>query len=153
MSTSSIFSPLAPGEDTTFKNGEKKKVFADFEKEVEEALVAETITHHPPLPTATVAVPEKAVHIHVPFLTPPSVPEYASMFPLNVSSFINKEYFPYIEDVLRMITIQIVIQFMYFLQAPSVSSFFNASFFEILFYIVLGVTTYWLIVKKLIFFV
>jgi hypothetical protein len=71
-----------------------------------------------------------------------------NLYSLYVSKYIGAEYIPYVEDVMRMVTIQIVIQLMMFLQSPSTNKFFDVHFIEIVFYVVLGVTAYWLLVRK-----
>lgn len=63
----------------------------------------------------------------------------------------NKEYVDLINDILRMVTIQVMLQFLYSVNTPD-SSFFSVDFFLLLLYIVLGVCVYWLVIKKLITF-
>lgn len=64
----------------------------------------------------------------------------------------NKDYIEFANDLSRMLTIQIIIQFLYFLNNPVEVSFFTADFFLLLLYVALGVCVYWLIIKKLISF-
>jgi len=71
-----------------------------------------------------------------------------NLYSLQISKYMGAEYIPYVEDVMRMVTIQIIIQLMMFLQSPSTNKFFDIHFFEIIFYVVLGVTAYWLLVRK-----
>lgn len=71
-------------------------------------------------------------------------------YTLPISHLFGEEYVAFAEDVIRMVSIQLVIQFMLFLQAPSFSVLFSSSFFELLFYVVLGVSVYWLVVKKIV---
>lgn len=75
------------------------------------------------------------------------------LYQVSLSKYIGKEYLPFIEDVLRMFTIQVILQFMIFIQAPTMNRFFDARFIEVLFYIMLGVSVYWLVLKKLVKFV
>lgn len=63
----------------------------------------------------------------------------------------NKEYLSLLEDLMRMVTIQITIQFLYFINNDNVS-FFSADFVLLLIYVVLGVCVYWLVIKKLVIF-
>jgi hypothetical protein len=67
-----------------------------------------------------------------------------------VSQYIDKDYIPFLEDLARMITIQIVLQFMLFVQSPSSNPFFDVRFIQVLLYIILGVSVYWLVLKKLV---
>jgi len=63
----------------------------------------------------------------------------------------NKEYIPLIYDVLRMLSIQITLQFLYYINSEE-SAFLTIDFFLLLIYIVLGVCVYWLIIKKVVLF-
>jgi hypothetical protein len=65
----------------------------------------------------------------------------------------NKEYIPLIEDISRMVIIQLTIQFLYFINNKEGEAFFSIDFLLLLVYIILGVCIYWLIFKKSITFV
>ena len=69
---------------------------------------------------------------------------------LDVSNIVGDEYVPLVDDTMRMLTLQIIIQFMLMLRSPREYSMFSESFFELLFYIVLGLMTYWLVIRKLV---
>ena len=69
---------------------------------------------------------------------------------LDVSSIVGDEYVPLVDDTMRMLTLQIIIQFMLMLRSPREYSMFSENFFELLFYIVLGLMTYWLVIRKLV---
>ncbi len=71
-----------------------------------------------------------------------------SLYVVNVS---NKEYVEFINDIVRMVTIQVMIQFLFSINSEGVA-FFSVDFFLLLLYIVLGVCVYWLIVKRLVMF-
>jgi hypothetical protein len=71
-----------------------------------------------------------------------------TLFDLDVSSNIGEEYIPLMDDVTRMITLQVIIQLMLSLRDSNEYPFFSQQFFELLFYIVLGLMTYWLIIRK-----
>jgi len=75
---------------------------------------------------------------------------FKSVFNFDISNFIDKEYLPYIDDLSRMIIIQVIIQFMYFSKNPSSNSFFSLDFIELCLYIIIAVSVYWLIFKKLV---
>ena len=68
----------------------------------------------------------------------------------NLSDLLSEEYVPFAEDLARMIVLQTVIHMMYFLRDPLENPLFAGSFVEIVLYIVLGVSAYWLIFKKLV---
>lgn len=61
----------------------------------------------------------------------------------------NPEYIEYVSDVIRMVLIQIMIQFLYFVDGDP---FFTADFILLVIYIILGVSFYWLVFKKLVTF-
>ena len=73
-----------------------------------------------------------------------------TLLDLDVSSNIGEEYVPLMDDVTRMITLQVIIQLMLSLRDNNEYPFFSQTFFELLFYIVLGLMTYWLIIRKVI---
>ena len=72
-----------------------------------------------------------------------------TLIDLEVSSVLGDEYIPLINDLSRMITLQVIIQLMLSMRDPVEYPFFSQHFFELLFYIVLGLITYWLVVRKL----
>ena len=71
-----------------------------------------------------------------------------SLYVVTVS---NKQYLDMINDVVRMLTIQFMIQFLYFINGSS-EAFFSVDFILLMFYVVLGVCVYWLVIKKLVVF-
>lgn len=71
-------------------------------------------------------------------------------YEIDVTDKIGKEYIPMIEDISRMLILQAFVQFMMFVRNPTEYSMFDASFIEMLLYIVLGLCVYWLVFKKLV---
>ena len=69
---------------------------------------------------------------------------------LNVSENVGNEYVPLVDDTLRMLTLQIIIQFMLSLRDSKEYSMLSEGFFELLFYIVLCLMFYWLVIRKLV---
>jgi hypothetical protein len=63
-----------------------------------------------------------------------------------------KQYIELINDICRMVTIQITIQFLFFINNPAESEFFSAEFILLVIYVILAVCLYWLVIKKLIIF-
>jgi hypothetical protein len=59
------------------------------------------------------------------------------------------EYVQYCDDLLRIATIQAMLQFMFMLRG---SSGFDAEFLELVLYILAGVSMYWLVVKRVLKF-
>ncbi len=60
---------------------------------------------------------------------------FKSLTELNLSQVVDKEYIPFIEDLLRMLILQITIHFMYFVLNPVENTFFTTDILELLFYI------------------
>jgi len=77
------------------------------------------------------------------------LPKSDTLIDLEVSSVLGDEYIPLLNDLSRMITLQVIIQLMLSMRDPIEYPFFSQHFFELLFYIILGLMTYWLVVKKL----
>ena len=65
---------------------------------------------------------------------------------------IDKEYKEYVNDLLRMATIQIMANLMYYMSSGGSVTFFSQQFVQTLVYILLGVSAYWLILNKLVYF-
>jgi hypothetical protein len=59
------------------------------------------------------------------------------------------EYIPYAEDMARMVCIQVVLQIMLVLQGAAQ---LDSMFIALVLYMMLGVSVYWLVVKRLITF-
>ena len=70
-----------------------------------------------------------------------------ALLDIDISKNIGNEYVPLVDDTLRMLTLQIIIQFMLSLRDDKEYPFFSESF-ELLFYIVLGLMFYWLVIRK-----
>jgi heme/copper-type cytochrome/quinol oxidase subunit 4 len=71
------------------------------------------------------------------------------LYELNLSKYFGQENTVIFDDLLRMFCIQFTIQLMYFLYDPKKNKLLDEKFFEILFYMLLGITVYWLIIRKL----
>lgn len=73
-----------------------------------------------------------------------------SVWQFDMSGLVGKEYVPFVQDVIRMVCIQITIQLLYHLNAPTGTAFFTSDFVMLLVYIVLGVMLYWLVLRKVV---
>ena len=69
-----------------------------------------------------------------------------SLYVINIP----KEYIPILEDIIRMLLIQITIQTL--LSFGGETQFFTSDFILTLIYIILGVCLYWLVFKNLVKF-
>lgn len=72
-----------------------------------------------------------------------------SLYVVNVPQ---KEYLELINDVVRMFTIQIIIQFLFYINSPNTVQFFSIDFILLTLYLILGICVYWLVINKLITF-
>ena len=77
--------------------------------------------------------------------------EQKALFNVDISSKIGKEYVIVIDDIMRMMTIQFVIQLMLFVSGAT-DEFFSAEYVLISVYIILGVAMYWLVLRNLVKF-
>lgn len=64
----------------------------------------------------------------------------------------NKEYIGLLDDIVRMVIIQITIQFLYYINNKNNEGFLTMDFMLLLLYIIMGVCLYWLIFKKTVTF-
>lgn len=64
---------------------------------------------------------------------------------------LSDEYMPFLDDLIRVVIIQLVTQFMFYMYNSDDYPLFNESFFLTMVFLMLGVCAYWLIVKKIIF--
>jgi hypothetical protein len=118
---------------------------SNFSKDVDvstPSVVAETPVSEPAKPAEVAAPAAPAAH---------AAPVHAdTLYVLSMSTYLGPDYVMYVDDVMRMVTIQCIIQIMYFMRDPSLGALINTSFLELVFYIVLGVSFYWLVVRKLV---
>lgn len=64
----------------------------------------------------------------------------------------SKEYAGMFNDMIRFATIQIAIQIMLVLMDSERFSFFSTEFFLLLLFVLIGVSFYWLVIKKIVIF-
>lgn len=67
-----------------------------------------------------------------------------------LSEFVSPEYIPFVEDLIRMIVLQSVIQLMYFFKDPLRCTLLTFEFIELVLYAIVGVSVYWLVYKKIV---
>lgn len=72
------------------------------------------------------------------------------IFEYNISDKIGEEYVPMIEDIMKMVMLQVFIQFMLFVRNPYEHSLFDTRFIEVLIYLTLALCVYWLLFKRLV---
>ena len=69
-----------------------------------------------------------------------------SLYKLNIS--INKKNKPMINDIIRMVTIQVFTQLLFVMNNKNIS-FFNMTFLKTTIFICLSIVVYWLIIRRL----
>ena len=67
-----------------------------------------------------------------------------------LTQFVSPEYIPFVEDLIRMVVLQFVVQMMYFFKDPLRCTLFTFEFVELLLYAIVGVSVYWLVFKKVV---
>lgn len=72
-----------------------------------------------------------------------------AMTSLDVSRLVGKEYVPMAKDVIRMVTIQVTIQFLLAIGGDGVA-FLTQEFMLLLVYIVIGVALYWMVIRRVV---
>ena len=71
-----------------------------------------------------------------------------SIFTINIPS----EYRSYVEDISRMIMIQVIANILFNLSNPKKYPFFSTDFVKTLLFIIVGVSAYWLVLRKIVSF-
>ena len=67
-------------------------------------------------------------------------------FPLRIAN----EYFPMINDLLRMTIIQVVAQIMFYFSNPIENPFWSPMFVQTVLFLLIGVLAYWLVFRHLV---
>ncbi len=65
---------------------------------------------------------------------------------------INQEYRPLINDIMRFLTLLVVVNIIMFMTNPTDNVLFGSAYTKLMIAILLGVATYWLVVDQLIVF-
>lgn len=76
----------------------------------------------------------------------------STIFEIDISNTLGKEYVEMFNDISRLLMIQIGIQIMLHMIDPKKYPFFTADFSVLIMFITIGVLYYWLILKKIINF-
>ena len=82
---------------------------------------------------------------------PPMPSAASSLFSVDIGEALGLDFVPMANDIVRMLCIQVAIQIMMMLSGAS--GFFTADFVMLVFYTALGLTLYWLAVRKVVVFV
>lgn len=71
--------------------------------------------------------------------------EQKAIFNINIP----KEYRALAQDISRMLTIQIITNYLLYLNSPDKFKFLSADFIKTLLFLIIGIITYWLVTNKL----
>ena len=75
-----------------------------------------------------------------------------AVWDVNVSDVIGKDNVPFLNDVVRMLALQIVIQMLLHVTDPERYSFTDGDFVVLAMFIVVAVSAYWLVLRRLVDF-
>ena len=62
------------------------------------------------------------------------------------------EYRPMFEEITKMIVILVVVNFLMYISDPNINKFLGESYLKLIIFVILGLLTYWLVIKKVIKF-
>lgn len=65
---------------------------------------------------------------------------------------VDEEYKNLFNDVVKFVTILVVLNLLMFMSNPSQNSFLGSTYMKLMIYIILGLVTYWLVISKVIIF-
>jgi len=63
---------------------------------------------------------------------------------------IDKEYHPMTEDLIKMFIILVVVNVLMYVSNPKINGLFKEAYLKLMMFILLGLLTYWLIIKNII---
>ena len=64
----------------------------------------------------------------------------------------DEEYSPMVDDLIKMFIILFVVNILMFVTNPKDNRLFSESYVKLMIFILLGISTYWLVVKKIVVF-
>ncbi len=70
----------------------------------------------------------------------------------NLKYKVEEEYKDLVNDIIKFVTILIVLNLLMFVSNPSENVFLGNTYLKLIIYIILGLTTYWLVISKVIQF-
>ena len=73
-----------------------------------------------------------------------------SLYNIKLSDSLNGTSIYFVNDSIRMICIQFIIQFLYFMKKPSEHPLLSETFLELILYMILGIGFYWFVIERLI---
>jgi len=73
-----------------------------------------------------------------------------ALYDFKLSNLVSPDYVPFGNDAIKLITIQVIIQFMLLLKEQNIWILLNFDFLELLIYVVLGLAFYWFVMRKFI---
>lgn len=76
-----------------------------------------------------------------------------SLFTVDISNKLGKEYKEMFEVLMYQVTIQTAIQYMMYISNPSMTYFINGDFISFILFLISGILFYYLVIKKVLSFV
>lgn len=70
----------------------------------------------------------------------------------NLKYKVEEEYKDLVNDIIKFVTILIVLNLLMFISNPNENVFLGNTYLKLIIYIILGLTTYWLVISKVIQF-
>jgi hypothetical protein len=70
----------------------------------------------------------------------------------NLKYKVEEEYKDLVNDIIKFVTILIVLNLLMFISNPIENVFLGNTYLKLIIYIILGLTTYWLVISKVIQF-
>jgi len=70
----------------------------------------------------------------------------------NLKYKVEEEYKDLVNDIIKFVTILIVLNLLMFISNPTENVFLGNTYLKLIIYIILGLTTYWLVISKVIQF-
>lgn len=68
----------------------------------------------------------------------------------KIKSNVKEEYYPLINDITRILSILVVTNILMYLSNPKVNKIMSENYINLIVFIILGVLTYWLVIKNVI---
>ena len=69
----------------------------------------------------------------------------------NINLDIDKEYIPFLNDIIRMTIIHLVAHVLYAITNPVATPLFNGAFMTSVLFVLTGVAVYWLVIQKIVY--
>jgi hypothetical protein len=69
---------------------------------------------------------------------------------IDLKSKIDKEYLPLVNDLIKMGILLLTVNFLMFMSNPKKNKFMSESYVQLTIFVLLGISTYWLVIKPVV---